>query len=119
MSHFDSDDSNARPPKQAAWRRYLRMIRPDPRGDLDDELRDHLESAIETLVSRGMSPEDARAEALRRFGDVSRVRAEVQRLDTDQLMRTNRMAALETLMYDLRHAMRALRRNPAFTFVAT
>src|SRR5579885_2333781 len=101
------------------WRRYLRMIRPNPTADLDDELRDHLDSTIEALVARGMSPDAARAEALRRFGDVTRVRQEVERLDAAHLTRVNRAAAIETFIYDVRHAARGLRRNVSFTIVAT
>ena len=112
----DDDDGNTREP---AWRRYLRLLRPNPAADLDDELRDHVESTVEELVVRGMTPEDARAEAVRRFGDVSRIRAVVRRLDQQHLVRRNRMAILETFVHDLRFAARALRRTPAFTAVAT
>src|SRR5262245_17467157 len=100
------------------WRRYLRMIRPDPVGDLDDELRDHLESTVAELTRRGLSPDEARAEALRRFGDVSAVRSEVERLDSQHFTRAGRLMMLETLIYDLRHAARGLRRSPVFTIVA-
>src|SRR5687768_6124598 len=100
------------------WRRYLRLARPNPVADLDDELRDHIESATEGLVARGMSTDAARAEALRRFGDVGRVRGEVQRLDEEHMKETSRAARLETFVYDLRHGARALRRSPCFAFVA-
>ena len=106
-------------PRQPAWRRYLRMIRPNPAADFDDELRDHIESTVEALVARGLSLDDARAEAMRRFGDASRVRSEVRRVDARHLARRSRLATLEMLAYDLRHALRALRRSPAFALVAT
>jgi predicted permease len=106
-------------PRQPAWRRYLRMIRPNPAADLDDELRDHIESATESLVARGLLPAAARAEAMRRFGDVTRVRSEVQRLDARHATHHHRLAMLDTFLYDLRHAARGLRRTPAFTLVAT
>src|SRR5689334_3303402 len=66
---------------EPAWRRYLRFLRPNPAADLDDELRDHLESTAEELIAGGMPPDAARAEAARRFGDASRVRDVVQRID--------------------------------------
>ena len=100
------------------WRRYLRMIRPNSRADLDDELRDHIESTTEALIASGLAPEAARAEALRRFGDVSRVRVEVQQLDTTYEKHVNRSASMETVWYDIRHAARGLRRSPALTIVA-
>ena len=106
------------PQKEPMWRRYLRMIRPNAQADLEYELRDHLESAVENLVARGMSPEEARAEALRRFGDVSRVRSEVHRVDDAHDRRVRRARVVETFLYDLRHAARGLRRNPSFTVVA-
>ena len=113
-----TNEARDRTPRQPKWRRYLRMIRPDPVADLDDELRDHLQSAIDALVASGMTPESARAEAVRRFGDVRRVRQEVQRLDQRHLAYTNRLSAVETFLYDLRHAARGLRKAPAFAFVA-
>jgi predicted permease len=100
------------------WRRYLRLVRPNPGADLDDELRDHIESAVEELVARGMSADAARAEALRRFGDVARVRGEVRQLDEVHMQRVRRALSLETFLYDLRHGARALRRSPGFTIVA-
>ena len=107
--------SEIREPK---WRRYLRLVRANPAADLDDELRDHIESTTEDLVARGLTPDAARAEALRRFGDVARVRGEVRQLDERHLTTTRRAAAIETLVYDLRHAARGMRRSPGFALVA-
>jgi predicted permease len=101
------------------WRRYLRMVRPDPRADLDDELRDHLESAIDALVAGGMTRDAARDEALRRFGDPRKVRADVERIDAVDAARRSRAGALEAFTYDVRHGARALRRSPTFTLVAS
>ncbi len=104
--------------QEPKWRRYLRLVRPNPAADLDDELRDHIESTTEALVARGMSPRAARAEALRRFGDVTRVQHEVQRLDARHATATGRVAWFEAFLYDLRHGARALRRSPGFALVA-
>jgi putative ABC transport system permease protein len=113
-----ANEHEDRAPRQPKWRRYLRMIRPDPVADLDDELRDHLQSAVDALVAGGTDPADARVEALRRFGDVGRVRQEVQRLDQRHLVHANRLSAVETFIYDLRHGTRGLRKDPAFALVA-
>jgi hypothetical protein len=34
--------------------------------DIDDERHDHIESATEALIARGLAPDAARAEALQR-----------------------------------------------------
>jgi len=42
--------------------------------DLDDELRSHLEMSAELNLRKGMSPADARSEALRNFGGVEQTK---------------------------------------------
>src|SRR5256885_8671322 len=42
--------------------------------DLDEELRSHLEMAVELNLRKGMSAEDARREALRSFGGVEQTK---------------------------------------------
>jgi macrolide transport system ATP-binding/permease protein len=78
--------------------------------DLDDELRSHLEMAVELNLSKGMSPEDARREALRGFGGVEQ---------TKELYRDQRgLPMLETMFQDLRFGLRLLRRSPGFSSLA-
>ncbi|RPI57807.1 MAG: hypothetical protein EHM55_00525 [Acidobacteria bacterium] len=60
-----------RPPQ---WLRYRRIFGSDPAADVDDELRFHLDSKVDDLVAQGWSPEAARQEAERQFGDVTRLR---------------------------------------------
>jgi len=43
-------------------------------SDLDDELRSHLEMSVELNLRKGMSPADARREALRSFGGVEQTK---------------------------------------------
>src|SRR5262245_20928592 len=57
-----------------SWRRYLRFWGPDPAADIDEEFAFHIEMRVEELVSRGMSPEAARADVLRRFGNIANVK---------------------------------------------
>ena len=41
-------------------------------SELDDEIRFHIDSRVEDLVSQGQSPSAARAEARREFGGIAR-----------------------------------------------
>src|SRR5262245_22912399 len=78
--------------------------------DLDDELRFHVESHIDELVARGMSRDQARTIALRRFGGVDQVKESVRD--------TWHVRAIRDLMQDLRYGVRVLTKAPAFTVVA-
>src|SRR5262245_39898838 len=72
MTPFDSRGSlRASTP---LWRRYLRFWGANPAADVEDEFAFHLEMRVEELRAQGLSPKDARDEALRGFGDVQRVK---------------------------------------------
>jgi len=78
-------------------------------NDLHEELQAHLDMEIAENIRRGMSPEEARRQALVASGGLA-VAAEAVR---DQ----RGLPWLEAALADLRYAVRALRHSPAFTAV--
>jgi putative ABC transport system permease protein len=75
--------------------------------ELDAELASHLELATEENLQRGLSPEEARRQALIRFGGTQQV--------IEQHRDARGLPVLEILFQDLRYALRALLMNPGFT----
>jgi macrolide transport system ATP-binding/permease protein len=78
--------------------------------ELAAELRSHLEMAVDLNLDKGMTPEDARREALRGLGGVEQ---------TKELYRDQRgLPMIETALQDLRFGFRMLRRAPGFSILA-
>lgn len=78
--------------------------------DLDRDIREHLELEIQDNIDRGMSPEEARYAALRKFGNVTRVKEETRAVWT--------FVRLEQWLQDFRLALRSLRHSPGFASTA-
>ena len=107
-------DSPCRPD----WRRYFRFLGPDVRADVDEELDFHLALRARDLEARGMSPGDARDEALRQFGDYLTIRGAVLAIDERRHRRSTRRERAADMLTDLRLTARSLRRSPGFTTIA-
>jgi hypothetical protein len=93
-----------------AWRLGALFRRRRLEAELDEELRAHLELMIEDNERRGMPPEEARREALLRFGGLEQTKEEHRR--------GRGWPTWEALARDARFGLRQLRRAPGFTAVA-
>ena len=93
------------------WRRVLHYARRDRFDrELEEEVRFHLEMKAEEYVASGMSPEEARRAALRRFGNETRMR--------EMSRETWGFVVMETFLQDVRYGARVLAKNKGFTAVA-
>jgi hypothetical protein len=78
--------------------------------DLREELQAHLDALTDANIRNGMTPEDARAAALREFGGVEQ---------TKEIYRQQRgLPFLDVAVQDLRFALRGLVRRPGFAIAS-
>ena len=75
--------------------------------ELSEELEAHLQLHIDDNIRAGMTAEEARREALVRFGPVEAIK--------DDWRDRAGIPLVETLLQDVRYGLRRMRRRPAFT----
>jgi hypothetical protein len=78
--------------------------------DLDQDIRDHIAIETQENIERGMSPDEARTWALRKFGNVTRVKEETREVWS--------FTWLEQFWADVCFGIRALWKHPGFAIVA-
>jgi putative ABC transport system permease protein len=90
------------------WLTRLRfLLAPTPHREIDEELQFHLEQQAEANIAAGMTPQEARRQAVIAFGGVERTKEESHQQRPSFY--------IETVVQDIRYALRGFARNPAFT----
>lgn len=79
-------------------------------GELDDELRFHLEQQVAKYVESGITEAEAVRRARLEFGGLAQVK--------DECREARGTSSVETLVQDLRYTTRTLLHSPAFTSCA-
>lgn len=79
-------------------------------SEFDEELQFHVQQAIAAKIAQGMTPEEARRKALIEFGGVEQARERCQEQEPGWW--------IQSLLQDVRYAMRGFRRSKAFAVSA-
>jgi predicted permease len=89
-------------------RRFFRRAKWD--RERSEEIESYLRIETDENIARGLPYDEARAAALRKFGNRTLLREEIYRMNTITL--------LDTLVGDMRYGLRMLARSPMFTAAA-
>ncbi|MEP6691948.1 MAG: permease prefix domain 1-containing protein, partial [Gemmatimonadaceae bacterium] len=86
--------------------------------EVDAELAFHIEALTRELMETGQSREAARAEAVRRFGDLREVSDTCRRIGEERERDVQRTEYLSDLRHDITIALRQLARSRGFAATA-
>jgi len=94
-----------------SWSKIKRVLgrRRNLASELEQEIDAHVQFLIDENLERGMSPEEARAAARCEFGNMTTVR--------ERSYHSWQFPRIETLLQDIRYAMRGILRARAFSLV--
>jgi putative ABC transport system permease protein len=107
-------------PRLGRFARHLRHLvwKPPVEQEVDSELAFHIEMRTRDYVARGMDPAAARAEAMRRFGDVEHINEACRDIGRRRDREMRRTEWIAELRQDFVYALRYLRTNPGFGVAA-
>jgi putative ABC transport system permease protein len=92
------------------WRRLLFLFQGSRfNREMEEEIRFHLESKTERIRESGISADEARYAARRRFGNAAALK--------EKTREAWGWSGLDRLAQDVKFAVRSLSRNPAFTLI--
>src|SRR6516165_3580134 len=91
-----------------SWRRFFRRVEWD--RERSAEIQSYVQMETDDNIARGMPPAEALAAAHRKLGNATHIREEIYHMNT--------MTFFDTLVGDLRYALRLLARSPLFTAAA-
>jgi putative ABC transport system permease protein len=95
----------------AAFRRFMNLFRHSAiNRDIDAELQAHIEMRMDAYIAEGMSPEEARRQAMVQFGNRTATRERVTSADA--------ALSLASVWSDVRYAGRQLVKSPGFAITA-
>ena len=77
---------------------------------MDEEFHFHLEMETAESIRKGMTPDQARSTALRRFGGVA--------LTKEAYREIHSLPVVEVLLQDVRYGFRMIRKRPGFAAAA-
>jgi predicted permease len=89
---------------------FLSKVFTNRKRELDEEIKAHLQMAIQDRVGRGESPDNARQSVLREFGNVALVK--------DVTREQWGWSRLGRLQHDVHYAFRQLKKNPGMATIA-